>query len=250
MRGPSHGARGVSVGDHSVEVAGVSPGVRRTVSAYQYWDEVWKSTRSAAGWSEPDHWVLEAAAAARKCGAVKALDLGCGVGRHVMQFARMGFQAYGLDRSPHALATTRSKADSEQLSVDLRLGDITALPYDDHEFDYVLAYNVVYHGDEITLARTLAEVARVIRPGRWYQATMLSKRNHEYGCGVEVSRNTFRQPDAQDDKVHEHLYCDFRDLARLHEGFDLISAADVEHSAPGSFHWHAMFEVRPVGDRG
>jgi hypothetical protein len=75
---------------------------------------------------------------------------------------------------------------------------------------------------------------------------MLSKRNTEYGRGVEVSPNTFRQPEGAGDKIYEHLYCDFRDLARLHAGFEPISVVDAEQREPGSFHWHGLFEVRPL----
>lgn len=214
------------------------------MTAYLYWDTVWKSTRGHNGWTKPDDWVLQTAAAVKKLGAVTALDLGCGVGRHALQFCRMGLRSSGFDRSPEAVAIARTNAAREQADIDFSMGDIAELPYEDSEFDYVLAFNVVYHGDEDALTRTLAEVHRVVRPGGWYQATMLSKRNVGHGRGLEVSPNTFRQPDAKDDKVHEHLYCSFGDIARLHPGFELISAVDVEHEAPGSFHWHCLFEVR------
>lgn len=220
------------------------------MGAYLYWDDVWGTTGGDDEWVNPDQWVLRTADAARERNAATTatmLDLGCGAGRHALAFAQTGAKAFGLDRSPQALAVARSRATEEGLDIDLREGDVTELPYSDCEFDYVLAYNVVYHGDEATLARTLAEVRRIVRPGGWYQATMLSKRNVEYGRGTEVSPNTFVQPGADDDKIYEHLYCGFRDIARLHTGFELISAFDAEHGSPGSFHWHVLFEVQTEG---
>lgn len=219
------------------------------MTAYLYWDRVWKETGGSDGWDQPDQWVVSAASMARKAGASRALDLGCGVGRHALHLARTGFRTSATDRSPHALATARENAAADGLDVDFRTGDMTRLPYADNEFDYVLAYNVVYHGDETKLSRTLDEIRRVLRPGGLYQATMLSKRNAEYGRGIEVSPNTFQQPQATDDKVHDHLYCDFRDIARLHAGFEPVSLADHEHTAPGSFHWHCLFEFRDTGNQ-
>ena len=71
---------------------------------------------------------------------------------------------------------------------------------------------------------------------------MLSKRNIEYGKGVVVAPDTFVQPDAKDDKVHPHLYCDAVALLRLHPGLELLACKDASQAAAGSFHWHCEFE--------
>jgi tellurite methyltransferase len=113
----------------------------------------------------------------------------------------------------------------------------------DDFFDYVLAFNVVYHGTELTLCRTLAEIRRILRPGGLYQGTMLSKRNVEYGRGEEISPNTFVQPNGAGDKCHPHLYADARDLVRLHAQFDLISAHDRDQTGAGEHHWYCLFEA-------
>jgi len=110
--------------------------------------------------------------------------------------------------------------------------------------DYVLAWNVVYHGDEDVLAAVLAEIVRVLRPGGVYQSTMISKRNSAYGRGTRVARNTFVQPDAADDKGHPHVFSDERDILRTHRGLSLLEMADREHGEPGSHHWQLLFEHR------
>ncbi|GAA4084829.1 class I SAM-dependent methyltransferase [Streptomyces hundungensis] len=213
------------------------------MTAHLYWDEVWRTDSGRADWSRPHPWVVEEATRLRALGAKDALDLGCGIGRHALFFAEEGFVSTGIDRAPAALEAAGADSAERSLQVTLDVGDFTELPYPDGSFDYVLAFNVVYHGDEVSLARTLAEVRRVLRPGGIYQCTMLSKRNGEYGKGDEVSPNTFCQPGAPDDKVHPHMYVDAADLLRLHEGFQLISALDAEHSKPGSFHWHCVFQT-------
>ena len=70
------------------------------------------------------------------------------------------------------------------------------LPFRDGEFDYVLALNVIYHGNECEVRRAIGEVRRVLRPGGVFQGTLLSKRHREYGLGREISRNTFIQEHA------------------------------------------------------
>ena len=73
--------------------------------------------------------------------------------------------------------------------------------------------------------------------------TMLSRRNHNHGKGIAVGPGAFVQPEAPDDKVHPHFYCDASELIALNEPAALLQAHDEEHSAPGSFHWHCLFEL-------
>ncbi|KJY46042.1 MULTISPECIES: class I SAM-dependent methyltransferase [unclassified Streptomyces] len=214
------------------------------MTAHLYWDEVWRTDSGRTGdWSRPHPWVVDEAARLQKLGAVDVLDLGCGVGRHALWFAEAGFTSSGTDASEAAVRAARDESVKRGVQVGLEVGDFGELPYADDSFDYVLAFNVVYHNDEAGLGKVLDEVRRVLRPGGIYQSTMLSKRNGEYGRGNEVSPNTFRQPGATDDKVHPHMYVDAADLLRLHAGFRLLSATDAEHAKPGSFHWHCVFEL-------
>ncbi|MEO3814443.1 class I SAM-dependent methyltransferase [Sphaerisporangium sp. B11E5] len=214
-----------------------------TATAYRYWDARWRTGKGAAGWLVPEPWVVETAGRLRERGARHVLDLGCGPGRHAEAFARAGWTAAGLDRSEHAVAAARRRAEDEGLPATYHAGDFTRLPFADASFDYVLAWNVVYHGDEDVLARVLAEVGRVLRPGGLYQATMISKRNAQYGRGTEISPNTYVQEDGPEDKQHPHLFSDEHDILRTHRGMRLLELADREHEAPGSYHWHLLFET-------
>ncbi|WP_326589720.1 class I SAM-dependent methyltransferase [Streptomyces sp. NBC_01294] len=213
------------------------------MTAHLYWDEVWRTDGGRADWSRPHPWVVDEAARLQALGAKDVLDLGCGVGRHALFYAEQGLVSSATDRSPEAVRVGLDESAKRGVNIAFEVADFTELPYPDASFDLVLAFNVVYHNDEAGLARVLAEVRRVLRPGGVYQSTMLSKRNGEYGRGDEVSPNTFCQPGAPDDKVHPHMYVDAADLVRLHEGFRLLSATDAEHEKPGSFHWHCVFDT-------
>jgi tellurite methyltransferase len=216
------------------------------MTAHVYWDQVWRTSEGRADWSLAHPWLVDAVPELQRIGVRDALDLGCGVGRHAFFLAEQGFQAHGADRSDAAVTHARAEADRRGLSIAFDVCDFTALPYPADSFDLVLAFNVIYHTDEDGLGRALDEVRRVLRPGGVYHATMLSKRNREYGRGVEVSRNTFVQPTATDDKIHPHLYVDAADLVRLHDGWQLVSAADVDDTGTGGNHWYCRFELGPT----
>ncbi len=209
--------------------------------AHDYWDQVWESGQWDEQWSNADPWVTGRVASLRAEGSVRVLDLGCGVGRHAVALAALGARVVGLDASTAALEEVGRRARNAGVRVELCEGNFAPLPFEDDSFDYVLSYNAVYHGDEASLRSTLSELRRVLRPGGIYQCTMLSKANHEYGRGLEVSRNTFVQPDAEDDKIHEHLYLNREEIEAAHVGLSTVEVVDREHGMPGSFHYHCVF---------
>jgi SAM-dependent methyltransferase len=57
----------------------------------------------------------------------RALDLGCGMGRHSMYLAVHGWQVTGLDLAGRALRTARQRADRAGMDIDFVRGDVTRL---------------------------------------------------------------------------------------------------------------------------
>ena len=219
-----------------------------TATAHRHWDEVWKTGDGLAAWSTVDPWVAATVDLLRERGARRVLDLACGTGRHALHLARAGFDCRAVDASETAIGVARRAADEERLDIDLLVGSMTDLPYADGEFDYVLAYNAIYHGDPDVVRATVRQIHRVLRPGGLYQVTMLSRRNAEFGRGVRIADGTYVQPEATDDKVHPHFYCDAAGLLAMHRPAELLAADDREHSASGSFHWHCLFELPSTKD--
>ncbi len=214
-----------------------------TSTAHRSWDDTWRTAHGRSAWSAADPWVAACLPALRERGVGRTLDLRCGPGRHAVLFARDGMESHGLDASAHGVEQAARAAREAGVEVALRQGSLTALPYPDSYFDYVLAFNAVYHGTETDAVRALAEVRRVLRPGGLYQATMLSKRNVEHGRGRRIAPNTYVQPDGPGDKARAHLFADEHDLLRLHSGFRLLAAEDRDQTGRGEHHWYCLFEA-------
>jgi SAM-dependent methyltransferase len=87
------------------------------------------------------------------------LDIGCGVGAFLRLMADRGARAFGLDASEALLEVARTRLPD----ADLRLGDMEALPYEDHTFDLVTGFNSFFFANDIVAA--LCEAGRVARPG-------------------------------------------------------------------------------------
>ena len=217
--------------------------MEKTDTAHLAWNQRWQSEEGRADWLRPNEDVSALIDQLQQNGPVKALDLGCGVGRHALAFARAGFETHAMDLSEAGLSELQKSADAGGLSVATHLAPMTELPFDDDSFDYVLSFNVIYHGDRAVVRKAISEIARVLKPGAIYQGTMLSKRNANFGLGTEVAPDTFVR-EGDDDKDHPHFYCSAAELVDLFDRFELASLHDKVHRKPGSWHWHMTAELK------
>lgn len=89
----------------------------------------------------------------------RALDAGCGTGRHAGFLAGLGHETIGVDGTPTMLEVARERFPD----VDLRQGRLEALPLDDASVDVAVSALAVCHSKD--LEPVFRELARVVRPG-------------------------------------------------------------------------------------
>lgn len=213
-----------------------------TATAHRDWDTRWQSDSGRQGWLDAEADVIQTALPALQERGARALDLGCGVGRHSLFLARQGFDVTAMDGSPAGLDYARAQAAEAGLEITFAEGFMTDLPFADAAFDYILSWNVIYHGDGPVVRRAIDEIRRVLRPGGLYQGTMLSKRHGNFGLGREVAPDTWQDDAADSDKSHPHFYCNAAELTALFAGFEPFSLFDQLHEGPESWHWHLVAE--------
>jgi ubiquinone/menaquinone biosynthesis C-methylase UbiE len=93
-----------------------------------------------------------------------AADVGCGFGTDAAQMAVIvapGGKIVGIDRSRAMIAAARGRHAHPGLA--FQVGDVQALPFPDGVLDACRADTVLQHVPDA--GRTLAEMARVVRPG-------------------------------------------------------------------------------------
>jgi len=214
-----------------------------STTAVEAWDKRWATDDGRADWLDPHPAVVALLPELQARGIRRVLDLGCGVGRHSMLLAEHGFAVEALDGSPTGLAVLRKSAAARGLPLDLREGSADALPFDDASFDFVLSWNVLYHGTMGDVGHRLAEVWRVLKPGGLFQGTMLTTRNSNYGIGRLIAPGTF-VVDGAEEKGHPHFYCDASGIVALFAGFELLTLSQHQQRKPDSWHWHVIAERR------
>jgi tellurite methyltransferase len=211
----------------------------KTDTAHLEWDQKWQTPEGRSAWLTPEQDVAEFIPVVKAAGAVQTLDLGCGVGRHSLLLAREGLKVSALDGSDAGIKFLDDRAREEGLTIETVISEMTSLPYPSGYFDYVLAWNVIYHGDLAVVTRVISEITRVLKAGGLFQGTMLSKRNAEVKVGRLIAFNTYLNDDLED-KSHPHFYCDAGELTGLFTGYELWTLSDREHTREGSHHWHMM----------
>ena len=86
----------------------------------------------------------------------------CGMGADLVQFARAGARAYGLDFSGHSLTLASRWLHLERLPGGAIQGDAENLPFRDNAFDLVYSWGVLHHTPDTR--RAVWEAVRVCKP--------------------------------------------------------------------------------------
>jgi SAM-dependent methyltransferase len=90
-------------------------------------------------------------------GPGRLLDIACGTGAHTALFVDAGWEVTGIDASEDMLRRARDR------SLEVVQGDVSALPFEDANFD--AAVSLWTHSDVDDFASAVGEAARVLRPG-------------------------------------------------------------------------------------
>ena len=100
----------------------------------------------------------------------RVLDVGCGAGRHAFEAYRRGAHVVAVDLSDEELPGVAGVLRAMRLELEgpgahgaVVRGDARQLPFPDGSFDRVIASEVLEHVSDD--ARTMAELARVLRAG-------------------------------------------------------------------------------------
>jgi demethylmenaquinone methyltransferase/2-methoxy-6-polyprenyl-1,4-benzoquinol methylase/ArsR family transcriptional regulator len=92
------------------------------------------------------------------------LDLGTGGGRMLELLAPLADRAVGVDQSPQMLSVARVRIERAGLrNVQLRQGDIYAVPVEADFYDLAVMHQVLHYLDDPL--RAIREAARALRPG-------------------------------------------------------------------------------------
>lgn len=129
----------------------------------------------------------------------RCLDLGCGIGRHVIFLDDMGFEVYGIDLSYEAIKYAENwcdKLNKCKLKDRLLVGSAVSMPYKSNFFDFIVSHGVIDSMSFDIAKKTIEEVHRVIRKGGLFYFDVIS------GCDYEH----YREYDGEEIVNSKHEY--------------------------------------------
>lgn len=177
------------------------------------------------------------------------LDLGCGLGRHTIQFAKAGFNTAGFDLSEESIRRTAEYAKAEKLDIPLKVGDMLELPYPDASFDCILCRNVISHTDTAGMRQIVEELKRVLRPEGECYLTLGSKETWGFKQDWPVvDENTkIRIEDGPENGI-PHFYADYDLIHELFKDFKIELVYQLEDfyekggKTLNSWHYHLLIK--------
>ena len=106
----------------------------------------------------------------------KALDIGCGGGRHSIVLAKAGFVVYGVDFSKSAIKRAKENAFTENVldKTHFQTGDVLHLPYTDNFFDVVNDDGCLHHIAKKDWNVYLANIRRVLKQNGIFRIKVFS----------------------------------------------------------------------------
>ncbi len=107
-------------------------------------------------------WMPEAMGFAEFSGK-RLLEVGCGMGTDLLQFARGGAICTGVDLTPRSIETSRLHFEIYNAKGDFALTDAERLPFADESFDVFYSNGVLHHTPNT--AQSIREAHRVLRRG-------------------------------------------------------------------------------------
>ena len=175
----------------------------------------------------------------------KLLDLGAGIGRHSLLFAKNGFDVTAFDFSKEGLDKIESFADRLNLEIDLVNGNMNRLPFSSQSFDFVVAYNSIYHTDYDGLIRTIYEIKRVLKANGEAFITMLSKNDKSFldGSGSLIAENTLMKKE-EDGSILPHFFVDEEYIYKLFKSLHIISLKQIEEFHEDKTFFHYAIHLR------
>jgi ubiquinone/menaquinone biosynthesis C-methylase UbiE len=93
----------------------------------------------------------------------RVLEVGCGVGTDLLQFARGGAEVQGVDLSSRSVEWAKRRFELYGFESDIREADAEALPFPDDTFDLAYSWGVIHHAPHPP--RVVREIYRVLKPG-------------------------------------------------------------------------------------
>lgn len=188
----------------------------------------------------------------KRQGKKEFLDIGCGLGRHSIQFAKEGFNVTSIDLSQEAIDSAKRWAQDEKLDIQFLHSDMMDIPNEDNSFDCILCRNVISHTDTEGIETIINKIYNLLKINGECFLTLGSKNASTYKDpkNIIVDENTKLRMDEGPEKGVPHFYADMNIIPRLFKKFKIEYLAQSQEfkEKDGKFnsYWHYYLLIRKM----
>jgi ubiquinone/menaquinone biosynthesis C-methylase UbiE len=116
----------------------------------------------------------------------RLLEVGCGMGSDLLQFARGGARCTGVDLTPRSVEIARHRFKLYGADGDFMISDGERLPFRSESFDVVYSNGVLHHTPDT--AGAIREVHRVLRSGGTAKIMLYHRNSLNYWFEIVLRR--------------------------------------------------------------
>jgi SAM-dependent methyltransferase len=120
----------------------------------------------------------------------RLLEVGCGMGTDLLQFARGGAKVTGVDLTPRSIETSRHHLEFYDQTGDFALADAEKLPFSNESFDVVYSNGVLHHTPDTDAA--VREVHRVLEMDGLARVMLYHRHSWNYWFQIILHRGLLR----------------------------------------------------------
>ena len=138
----------------------------------------------------------------------QVLEVGCGLGTDLLQFARGGADVTGVDLTTQSIELAKARFAQQSLPVRALVADAEHLPFEDNSFDVVYSFGVLHHTPNTE--RAIEEAYRVLKPGGRIILMLYHKHSLHVYLGVPLFWLS--------NKLRNNKFSAFEDWIRVYDG--------------------------------
>jgi len=202
------------------------------------WDKGWDTVFKKNKWGEyPNEELIRFIKSdlKKKTGKnKKLLEIGCGTGSNFQLYHKEQFDSFGIDGSKVALNQAKKMMSKQNIRINLTLGDVEKLPFNENFFDYIVDIECLYSNDERSTKKILNEIHRVLKTnGKFFSISFGTKTSgYKLGKKLKNDRNTYLDTKEGALKKDYKLirYMDKKDISRIYKNFEIINIDEINRT--------------------
>lgn len=190
----------------------------------EFWEAVFEEKELMWG-LEPTASALLARDYFARMGVRDVLIPGIGYGRNAKPFIDHGMSVTGIEISQTAITLARSQLG---LRIPIHHGSVTEMPFDQHAYDGIFCFGLIYLLDAQGRDKFLGDCYRQLTPGGHMIFTVISKKAPFYGQGTRLGDDWYeRFPN-----LPMYFY-DTDSVRREFEPYGLVESSELNERSGG-----------------